>query len=111
MDESAVSYHQQQEEVNTYFQAQLSYWKDIYAENSVQAEIYRARQARALAWIDELALVPGSHVLEVGCGAGFLSVELAQRGLRVHAIDSAQAMVEVARQYAAESGRAGLLSV
>src|SRR5438132_344051 len=111
MDESAVSYHQQQEEVNTYFQAQLSYWKDIYAENSVQAEIYRARQARALAWIDELALAAGSHVLEIGCGAGFLSVALAQRGWRVHAIDSAEAMDELARQHAAESGSSELLSV
>src|SRR3989442_1213283 len=111
VNQSTVSYHHQQEEVNAYFQSQSSSWKDIYAENSVQAEIYRARQARALAWIDELALVPGSHVLEVGCGAGFLSVELAQRGLRVHAIDSAQAMVELARQYAAESGIADLLSV
>ncbi len=111
VNQSTVSYRHRQEEVNAYFQSQSSSWKDIYAENSVQAEIYRARQARALAWIDELTLAPGSHVLEVGCGAGFLSVALAQRGLRVHAIDSAKAMVELARQHAAESGIADLLSV
>src|SRR6266849_8038051 len=111
VNQSTVSYRQQQEEVNAYFQSQSSSWKDIYAENSVQAEIYRARQARALAWIDELTLAPGSHVLEVGCGAVFLLVALAQRGLRVHAIDSAKAMVELARQHAAESGIADLLSV
>src|SRR6266849_5449365 len=111
VNQSTVSYRHRQEEVNAYFQSQSSSWKDIYAENSVQAEIYRARQARALAWIDELTLAPGSHVLEVGCGAGFLSVALAQRGLRVHAIDSAKTMVELARQHAADSGTAGLLSV
>src|SRR5262249_33853133 len=44
-------------------------------------------------------------------GAGFLSVALAQRGLRVHAIDSAETMIELTRQQAAESGVTDLLSV
>ncbi len=111
MDESTIPYRQQQEKVNAHFQVQSFYWKEIYTRNTVYAEIYRARQSRALAWIDELAHAPGSRVLEVGCGAGFLSVALAQRGLRVHAIDSAKTMVELARQHAADSGTAGLLSV
>jgi 2-polyprenyl-3-methyl-5-hydroxy-6-metoxy-1,4-benzoquinol methylase len=110
MDESPVSYRRQQEEVNTHFQAQSSYWKDIYARNTVYAELYRARQATALAWIDDLALAPGSRVLEVGCGAGFLSVALAQRELCVHAIDSTETMVELTRKQAAESGVTELLS-
>ncbi len=111
MQRSPVSYRRQQEEVNAYFRAQSSYWKDIYASSGVQAEIYRMRQAVVLAWIDDLALAPDSRVLEIGCGAGFLSVALAQRRLRVHAIDSAETMVELARQHAAESGTSELLSV
>jgi 2-polyprenyl-3-methyl-5-hydroxy-6-metoxy-1,4-benzoquinol methylase len=108
---SPVSYRRQQEEVNAYFRAQSSYWKDIYTSSGVQAEIYRMRQAVVLAWIDDLALAPGSRVLEIGCGAGFLSVALAQRGLYVHAIDSAETMVELTRRHAAESGTSELLSV
>jgi 2-polyprenyl-3-methyl-5-hydroxy-6-metoxy-1,4-benzoquinol methylase len=111
VQKSIVSYRQQQEEVNAYFHAHSSYWKDIYAGSGVQAEIYRDRQSASLAWIDGLALAPGSRVLEIGCGAGFLSVALANRGLRVHAIDSAEAMVELARRHAQDSGTAGLLSV
>jgi ubiquinone/menaquinone biosynthesis C-methylase UbiE len=111
MQKLIASYRQQQEEVNAYFHAHSSYWKDIYAHGGVQAEIYRDRQSISLAWIDELALAPGSRVLEIGCGAGFLSVALANRGLRVHAIDSAEAMVELARSHAQASGTAGLLSV
>jgi len=111
VQKSIVSYRQQQEKVNAHFQAQSSYWKKIYARKTVYSEIYRARQARALAWIDDLALAPGSRVLEVGCGAGFLSVALAQRGLRVYAIDSADTMVELTRQHAVESGITGLLTV
>ena len=50
-------------------------------------------------------------MLEVGCGAGFMSVALAERGFRVQAIDSVDAMVEQARQHAMESGTAELLSL
>lgn len=106
-----ASYRQQQEEVNTYFQAQSSYWKDIYEGHSLYAEIYRKRQAATLAWIDELALAAGSQVLEIGCGAGFLSVALAKRGLHVHAIDSTEAMVELARRHAQEFETSELLTV
>src|SRR5260370_15845424 len=63
-----------QQQVNAYFQSQSSYWEDIYSSSGVQGEIYRDRQAAVLAWIDSLALVPGSKVLEIGCGAGFMAV-------------------------------------
>ena len=111
MDESSLSYRQQQEKVNAHFQAEAPYWKDIYARKTMYAELYRARLATTLAWIGDLVLAPGSRVLEVGCGAGFLSVELAKRGLRVHAIDSTETMVELTRQHAEESGVTELLSV
>jgi len=100
-----------QEQVNAYFQSQSSYWKDIYSSSGVQGEIYRDRQAAVLAWIDSLALAPGSKVLEIGCGAGFITVALAERGFHVHAIDSTEAMVELAHQHAAESGKAALISI
>lgn len=102
---------EQQEKVNAYFQSQSSYWKDVYTSEGVQAEIYRDRQAAVLAWIDSLILAPASRVLEIGCGAGLMAVALAQRGLRVHAIDSLEAMVELARQHAQESGMIEMLTV
>ena len=95
---------QQQERVNAYFRFESSYWKDIYVADDVYAEIHRDRHAVALDWIDSLAPAAGSRVLEIGCGAGFLSVALAQRGFRVHAIDAVDSMVEQARRHAAESG-------
>lgn len=94
----------EQGSVNAYFHSHAAFWRDVYASGGVQAEIYQARHATTLAWIDSLSLAPGARVLEIGCGAGHLAVALAQRGLCVHAIDSATAMVDLTRQHAAESG-------
>src|SRR6266699_3312607 len=101
----------EQERVNAYFQSQSLYWKEVYSSGGVEGKIYRERQEAALKWIESLALKPGSRVLEIGCGAGFLAVALAQHGLRVQAIDPAEATVELARRHAVESGTAELLSV
>ena len=103
--------HQAQEQVNAYFQFRSSFWKDIYTSNGVFAETIRDRQAAVVAWIDSLGLTPGSRVLEIGCGAGFLTVILAQRGFHVHAIDSVEEMIEQTRRHVAESGLANLVSV
>jgi SAM-dependent methyltransferase len=43
-------------------------------------------------------LRPGSPVLEIGCGTGKLTEELAARGLHVRAVDPGARMVEVARR-------------
>ena len=102
---------QQQEQVNAYFQSQAMLWKDIYASDKLLSEIVRDRQTAVLGWVDELALAPESRALEIGCGAGFMAVALAQRGLRVQAIDSVENMVEQAQRYAVETGTADLLSI
>jgi ubiquinone/menaquinone biosynthesis C-methylase UbiE len=66
------------------------------------------------------AVVPsGGSVLEVAPGPGFLSIELAKRGLRVRAVDISATFVEIARRNAAaeraeaqfEVGNAAALSV
>ncbi len=107
-----TNYHpQEQKDVNVYFQSRLSKWKNIYANDGVRGEIYRARQAIVLNWIDDLGFEPGSQMLEVGCGAGFLSTALAQRGFRLHAIDSVEDMVELASQHAMAARLTHLLSL
>ena len=47
---------------------------------------------------------PGGKVLEVAPGPGFLSIELAKRGLRACAVDISKTFVELARKNAAEAG-------
>jgi ubiquinone/menaquinone biosynthesis C-methylase UbiE len=60
------------------------------------------------AWDRIVNLVAGAgdrlDTLDVGCGTGFLSFELAARGHRVTGIDFAASMLEEARRKATESG-------
>jgi 2-polyprenyl-3-methyl-5-hydroxy-6-metoxy-1,4-benzoquinol methylase len=54
--------------------------------------------------VEQLALEPGASVLDVACGRGRHSVELARRGFRVTGIDLSPRSLELARAAAAEAG-------
>src|SRR5918995_2976728 len=85
-----------QDLTDAYFGERAACWNEIYAEGGLQGLVYRKRMQAALAWIDALGLAPGSKVLEVGCGAGFATLELARRGYAVHSSDSSADMVALA---------------
>lgn len=100
-----------QQTVNGYFQGESTFWKKIYEEGDVYSLIHRDRRTAALRWIDELGLPSGARAIDIGCGAGSLSVALAQRGLEVCAIDSTPAMVTLTGQAVQEAGVAERVSV
>ena len=54
--------------------------------------------------VDALPLDPATRILDVGCGFGRHSVELARRNYRVLGIDPAAAMIRAARDNAQETG-------
>ena len=93
-----------QTRVEDLFQASASYWRDVYGDGSFLSTVYQARHAAALAWFEDMRLPAGAPVLEIGCGAGFLTAELAARGYRVDAIDASEAMVASARARLAAVG-------
>jgi SAM-dependent methyltransferase len=87
---------------------QITYW------NSRAGETWAAMQKRIDAQIDPLGLTaierlaaaPGEQILDVGCGCGTTSVELARRvGASGHvtAIDISRPMLDVARRGAKEA--------
>ncbi|MGA1345744.1 MAG: SAM-dependent methyltransferase [Ilumatobacteraceae bacterium] len=47
--------------------------------------------------VDALGLAPGSRVLDVGCGPGRHSHELARRGIEAHGVDISATFVDLAR--------------
>lgn len=54
--------------------------------------------------IDEMSLQPGASILDVGCGTGRHSVELAKRGCSVTGIDLSVEMLKGAAEAAARAG-------
>jgi 2-polyprenyl-3-methyl-5-hydroxy-6-metoxy-1,4-benzoquinol methylase len=97
--------------IDTHFNAQAHFWKNLYEEHSLYGAIHRERRAIALRWVADLALPPAARILEVGCGAGLFAVDLARRGYVVEAVDSSPAMVDLARGYAAAAGVTERLTV
>ncbi len=91
------------------FEASLSFWHSLYTGQGLYAAIYQDRLTRALSAIDKLGLPAGARVLDVGCGAGFLSLALAKRGLRVTAVDLAEPMLRATVQLALQTGATGLI--
>jgi ubiquinone/menaquinone biosynthesis C-methylase UbiE len=59
---------------------------------------------RTLAARIAAAVPPAAQVLEVAPGPGFLSIELARRGLSVRAVDISRTFVDIARRNAAAEG-------
>ena len=97
-----------QERVAAHFDAAALYWQAVYDDPRLQGVIYRERQRAVLQRVVELSPPAAGPVLELGCGAGLLTVELAARGYAVHAVDASQAMVDLT---AARLQREGFTSV
>jgi 2-polyprenyl-3-methyl-5-hydroxy-6-metoxy-1,4-benzoquinol methylase len=85
--------------VDRHFDASASYWHDVYGAGDLQGLVYRRRMQVASQWAAES--VPTSaharaEALDVGCGAGLMSLELARLGLGVTATDASAGMVATA---------------
>jgi ubiquinone/menaquinone biosynthesis C-methylase UbiE len=107
-DHSAIvaetGHESEQKRVDRFFRTQAEFWRDTYLRNDVLGTVNRQRQAVALGYVDELPLLKGSRVLEIGCGAGYMAIALAQRGFVVQAVDHAPEMIELARRHVKHAG-------
>ncbi len=98
---------ERQADLDAKFGAEAGFWSNLSSAGDVLGAVHRYRTALAIRWIEGLDLPAAAPVLEVGCGAGLLSVELARRGLNVEATDPVEAMLERARQTAGGQEMAG----
>jgi ubiquinone/menaquinone biosynthesis C-methylase UbiE len=90
--------------VDAFFDQDAPNWQAIYRRRDVFSVIHQHRQQIALDWVERLHLSSTTRVLEIGCGAGLVSVELARRGFEVESVDSTSAMVDLARRNAKAAG-------
>jgi ubiquinone/menaquinone biosynthesis C-methylase UbiE len=81
-----------------------AYWRDVYDDPGIDGAIYRLRQARVLEAFDRAGVPAGSRVLEIGPGAGLVTVELARRGHRLTCLDPSAAMLENTLAHAVAHG-------
>ena len=51
----------------------------------------------------DIAKQRGGRVLELGCGMGYLALEMARNGLEVDAVDISQKAIKIAKKYASEN--------
>ena len=77
---------------------------DGYASHYLQAGFTKNTLAEANFVIDELKLPPGSAILDMGCGAGRHSVELARRGYQLIGVDLSAGMLAEAKKAADSAG-------
>ena len=58
----------------------------------------------AIEFFDRLSIPPGTKLLDIGCGAGQLTIPAAKRGIDVTGVDLAQNLVNQANERAREEG-------
>jgi ubiquinone/menaquinone biosynthesis C-methylase UbiE len=93
-----------QQQWDAHFAHRVDDWEKIYEDPTLSGAIHQLRRAIALQWFQDLTLPADARVLEVGCGAGVITVALAQLGHVVDALDRVPGMVERTRQLAARTG-------
>lgn len=77
---------------------------DSFAPQYMSETFTRNTKAEVDFLIDEMKLAPGSCILDIGCGTGRHSVELAKRGYLMTGVDLSTGMLAEAEKAAKEAG-------
>jgi 2-polyprenyl-3-methyl-5-hydroxy-6-metoxy-1,4-benzoquinol methylase len=96
--QSNLNVHKRQELVNSYFQKAAPFWREIYQTTGVLEFIHQERLRAIVDLIEKTTEPHASRVLDIGCGAGLISIALAKHGYMVHAADPVSEMIELTRK-------------
>lgn len=90
-----------------HFQAKSGLYAERYFVKA-RGDVLHPRHKAIVQLVSEMALPPASRILDLGCGPGLLSLDLARQGYRGVGLDAAPAMVQRCNLQAAAEGLSGL---
>lgn len=98
-----MTYEATRERLETYFDRTAARtWEALTSDAPVSRIRQTVREGRDAMRAELLSILPadlsGARVLDAGCGAGQLAIELALRGAQVVAVDISPSLLEVARR-------------
>jgi ubiquinone/menaquinone biosynthesis C-methylase UbiE len=93
----------EQKLVDEWHRRKSAFWAEVYQRKDLFAFLVQQRLVTALNYVDELSLPKTTRALEIGCGAGFMAVALAEKGFTVTAIDSLPEMTKLTRARARQT--------
>ena len=86
---------------------QLEWWDSYFRDHWIMSDGTKSHKVTVMSvdFIEKTWNVPGgSRILDLGCGYGRLSIELAQRGYDVIGLDYSESLLKTARTCAKEAG-------
>ena len=100
---------QQTGDVRTYFTERAQLFDALYEDNTLFGKMFnqvfrRPMFTRYVYTLDAIGNLEGKKILDVGCGSGRYSIELAMKGASVVGIDFSEEMLTMARQRARDAG-------
>ncbi|HEY4106253.1 MAG TPA: methyltransferase domain-containing protein [Polyangiaceae bacterium] len=104
MADSTPNEVSQLERIEQYFGASALEWRDLYANPQRVNDLVLANRRRLAVEKLSTHAAPGTRVLDAGCGAGVVGLDLVQRGFFVQGVDIAENMLELARMRFQQAG-------
>lgn len=96
---------------DSYFAAHAQEWRTIYHGDDVRSVVHQRRLTEAQSLVDRIPATARCSALDVGCGAGMMTVWLARRGMDVIAVDTVPSMLDLTRNQVTERGVAERVTI
>ena len=91
-----------QDLINEYFTRCSQEWEKLYQDKGVHGAIHKERLRLAITMVDRVGTA--KRALDIGCGAGLATAEMARRGISVDAVDPVPAMIELTKRRVIANG-------
>ena len=86
------------ENVETFFENEHLRWKSLYKEKYIPTDLAKIKRKIISSNFISKYLPKNSKVLDVGCGAGMVSLELANQGYEIEGIDVSKKMINLCEE-------------